>query len=109
MQFASGFWHQVCTSLGIQSPLSTAFRPETDGQMEHVNTVLEQYLCAYMSHQEDDWSLWLPLAIFATNNYQPETSSVTPFFASNGCHPHLNFDITEQQGQLKNHDSQEHD
>jgi hypothetical protein len=58
-----------------------------------------------VSHQQDAWSLWLPLAEFATNNHQPETAGVTPFFTNNGCHPHLNFDIIEQQGLLGNHDA----
>jgi hypothetical protein len=57
MQFASGFWQQLCTRLGIQSQLSTAFHPETGGETEHINAVLEQDLQAYLSHQYDDWSL----------------------------------------------------
>jgi protein subunit release factor B len=48
------------------------------------------------------------LAEFATNYHQSETTSVIPFFANNGCHPYLNFDVTEQQDLLKNHDAQEH-
>jgi hypothetical protein len=50
-QSASGFWQQLCTTLGIQLWLSTAFYSETDGQMEHVNAVLKQYLRAYVFHQ----------------------------------------------------------
>jgi hypothetical protein len=69
MQFASNFWQQLCIRLGIQLRLSTTFHLETDGQMEHVNAVLEQYLSAYVFHQQDDWSLWLPLAEFTTNNH----------------------------------------
>jgi hypothetical protein len=44
----------------------------------------------------------------ANNNHQPETTGVTPFFANNGCHPHSNFDIMEQQELLENYDTQEH-
>jgi hypothetical protein len=61
-----------------------------------------------VSHQQDNWSLWLPLAEFATNNHQSETSSVTPFFANNGYHPYLNFDITEQQDLLEHYDAQKY-
>jgi hypothetical protein len=56
-----------------------------------------------MSYQEDDWSLWLPFAEFATNNHLSETTSVTPFLATNGGHPPLNYDITEQD-LLENYD-----
>jgi hypothetical protein len=48
------------------------------------------------------------LAEFATNNHQSETTGVTPFFANNGCHPHLNFHITAQWNLLENHEVQEH-
>jgi hypothetical protein len=60
-----------------------------------------------MFHQMDNWFVWPPLAEFAINTYQSETTSNTPFFANHGCHPHLNFDITEQQDLLENHGAQE--
>jgi hypothetical protein len=46
--------------------------------------------------------------VFATINHQLEIIDVTPFFANNGCHPYLYFDITEQQDLLENDDAQEH-
>jgi hypothetical protein len=46
-----------------------------------------------MFHQQDDWSLWLPLAEVATNNFQSESTTTTPFFTNNGYHP--GFDIME--------------
>jgi hypothetical protein len=47
------------------------------------------------------------LAEFTTNNYQSETTSVTPFFVNNSCHLHLNFDIMKQLGPLETPDTQE--
>jgi hypothetical protein len=61
-----------------------------------------------MSHPQDNWSHWLPLAEFTTNNHQSKTTTITPFLANNNCHPRLNFDIMEQQGLLENRDTQEH-
>jgi hypothetical protein len=107
-QFVSGFWQQLCTRCRIWSQLSTAFHRETDGQTERVNAVLVQYPQAYIFHQQDNWSLWLPLAEFATNNHQSETTDITPFFANNSCLPFLNFDISEQWDLLENQDTQEH-
>jgi hypothetical protein len=104
-QFTKSFWQQLCTSLGIQSQLSTAFLPETDGLTERVNAVLKQYFWAYVFNKQDGWSPWLPLAEFATNNHQSETIGVMSFFTNNGCHPHLNFDVMEQQDLLENHDA----
>jgi hypothetical protein len=76
--------------------------------MECVNTVLKQFLQASISHQQDNWSLWLPLTQLATNNHQSKTTDVTPFFANNGCHSHLNFNIMEQRYLLENNDAQEY-
>ncbi|MBW0584638.1 hypothetical protein O181_124353, partial [Austropuccinia psidii MF-1] len=42
--FVSSFWTQLCQELKISRDLSTAFHPETDGQTERVNQILEQYL-----------------------------------------------------------------
>jgi len=43
-RFASHFSKSLCTSLGIQQNLSTAFHPRTDGQTERMNAWVEQYL-----------------------------------------------------------------
>src|ERR1700677_2380909 len=63
--------------------------PEGDGQTEHINQVLEQYLRAYTNYQQDDWSTLLPLAEFAYNNADNESTGVSPFFANKGYHPAL--------------------
>ncbi|MBW0536677.1 hypothetical protein O181_076392, partial [Austropuccinia psidii MF-1] len=43
--FVSSFWTQLCQQLQISRDLSTSFHPETNGQTERVNQILEQYLC----------------------------------------------------------------
>jgi hypothetical protein len=48
------------------------------------------------------------LAEFATNNYQLEAPDVSLFFANNGCHSYLNFDITKQWNLLENLNVQEY-
>ncbi|MBW0568846.1 hypothetical protein O181_108561 [Austropuccinia psidii MF-1] len=52
--FVSSFWTQLCQQLKISRDLSTAFHPETDGQTEGVNQILEQYLWMYVSYHQDD-------------------------------------------------------
>ena len=81
-QFTSEFWKSVCQCLHVTRKLSTAFHPQTDGQTERINAIMEQYLRAYVNYQQDDWSLWLPMAEFAANNHASETTGVSPFFAN---------------------------
>ena len=43
-QFAAGIMKELNCMLGIETKLSTAFHPQTDGQTERMNQELEQYL-----------------------------------------------------------------
>ena len=43
-QCASHFWGRLCERLQIDRRMSTAFHPQTDGQSERFNLVMEQYL-----------------------------------------------------------------
>jgi len=93
-QFASAFWHRLCARLGIELRLSTAFHPQTDGQTERMNAVMEQYLRSYVNYLQDDWADCLPIAEFASNNHTSETTAVSPFFANLGYDPRWQFDLS---------------
>jgi hypothetical protein len=90
-QFASRFWKHLCNSLKIEPRLSIAFHPETDGQTEQTNAIMEQYLRAYVNYQQDDWVQFLPMAEFATNNHVSETTGISPFFANYRLNPKIDF------------------
>src|SRR5260221_10367900 len=74
----------------------SGYHPEGDGQTEHLNQVLEQYLQAYTNYQQDNWSSLLLLAEFAYNNAMNETTGVSPFFANKGYHPSLMVELNVQ-------------
>jgi len=85
--FTSDLWKETTGNLGIERRLSTAFHPQTDGQTERTNAILEQYLGAYINYQQDDWCDYLPLAEFAYNTRYQETIKNTPFFANYSINP----------------------
>lgn len=91
-QFVSKFWKHLTTRLKIDSLLSTAHHPETDGQTERFNASLEQYLRAYVAYLQDDWESWLPLAEFTANSHKSETTGTSPFYATYGFHPRMGFE-----------------
>lgn len=88
-RFTSQFWHNLTEQLGCKLKLSTAFHPQTDGQTERANRVLEEYLRHYINPHQSDWDEWLPLAEFAYNNSHHEAIGTTPFYMNYGKHPRL--------------------
>ncbi|MCO5577647.1 hypothetical protein L7F22_031478 [Adiantum nelumboides] len=64
-KFTSKFWQAMFQSLGTQLNLSTAYHPETDGQTERVNQVIEDMLRAYCNQQPQKWIKFLHLVEFA--------------------------------------------
>jgi hypothetical protein len=52
-----------------------------------MNTGMEQYLRIFVSHPQDDWVQWLPLAEFAANDGVSESTKCSPFFAVTGTDP----------------------
>jgi hypothetical protein len=73
--------------LEVKLKLSTAFRPQTDGQTEIVNQILEQYLRHFCSYQQDDWAELWPFAEYALNTATSEVTKMSPFFANYGFQP----------------------
>ena len=95
--FTSAYTTDLCKVLSIRPRLSTAFHPQTDGQTERVNAILEQYLRGYISYQQDNWFDFLALAEFAYNNTISATTKVTPFFANYGYNPR--FEILRKESE----------
>jgi transposase InsO family protein len=48
-QFITRFMRKLYKLLGIKLAMSMAYHPQTDSQTEHVNQVLEGYLCIFTS------------------------------------------------------------
>jgi hypothetical protein len=59
--------------------MSTSFRPQTDGQTERVNLVIQQFLKNYVAASQQDWVDHLELVEFCYNNSKHSTIGFTPF------------------------------
>ena len=51
-QFVARFWEQLQESLGTKLIRSSAYHPQTDGQTERINQILEDMLRAYVIHYD---------------------------------------------------------
>jgi len=83
-QFVTAFMKELYRLLGIEAATSTAYHPQTDGQMERVNQELEQYLWIFVRERQDDWYTLLPLAEFSYNNHIHLSTQQTPFLLDTG-------------------------
>src|SRR5260370_21420175 len=87
--FISNFSCDLTTLLGVKLTPSTSYHPQTNGQTECVNQEIEAYLQVFISHQQDDWANWLPLAEFAYNNKIHAATCWTLFELNASQHPCL--------------------
>ena len=81
-QFTAELTKELNRMLGIQTKLSTAFHPQTDGQTERINQELEQYLWFFIENRQKDWPEWLAATKFAINNKVHMVTKVSPFMAN---------------------------
>ena len=95
-QFVAELTKELNRILGIKTKLSTAFHPQTDGQMERMNQELEQYLRLFIEHRQKDWPEWLAAAEFAVNNKVHMATKVLPFMANYGKELRMGGDIRKK-------------
>lgn len=86
-RFTAHLWKDFLKLVGIKSRMSTAFHPQSDGQTEIINQLLEMYLRAFVNYEMANWADILPMAEFAYNNARASTTGMSPFFANYGYHP----------------------
>jgi len=92
VQFAAGMIRELNNLLGIQTELSTAYHPQTDGQTERINQELEQYLRVFIDHRQEQWPDWLGTAEFVYNNKIHTATKISPFKANYGQDPRIGFE-----------------
>jgi len=92
VQFAVGMMKELNNLLGIQTKLSMAYYPQTDGQTERINQELEQYLRVFIDHRQEQWPDWLGTAEFTYNNKIHAATKTLPFKANYSQDPRMGFE-----------------
>ena len=79
--------------MGTTLLFSTAYHPQTEGQTERVNRILEDMLRAYTIIYSSSWDTCLPFAQFAYNNSYQASINMSPYEALYGrdCRTPLNW------------------
>jgi hypothetical protein len=93
-QFTSHFSQYLPEALGMHLKFSSAYHPQTDGQTERTNQILEDMLSACALQDMLGWDKRLPYAEFSYNNNYQASFNMSPFQALYGrnCRTPLHWD-----------------
>ncbi|CAI7917591.1 unnamed protein product, partial [Closterium sp. NIES-54] len=103
-KFTSKFWKELMGLLGTKLAMSSAYHPQTDGQIERLNQVVEQLLRTACKDDVSHWDTLLPTLEFAYNNASHAATGKTPFFLCYRREP-----LTPQQPTTPAHVQAAHD
>jgi transposase InsO family protein len=78
-QFTLKFWEKLHETLDTQLRVNSPYHPQTDGQTERVNQILEDMLRACALQYGRSWDKGLPYAEFSYNNSYQESLKMAPF------------------------------
>jgi hypothetical protein len=93
-KFTSNLWRGLFKGFRTNLNFSTAYHPESDGQTERVNRVIEDMLRMYVMDKPSRWEDYLHLVEFAYNNGYHTSLKMSPFEALYGrkCNTPVSWD-----------------
>ena len=84
-QFAANFAKELSCILRYEISLSTAYHPQTDGEMERLNQKVQTYLHIFCGSHLKTWTD-IPMAELV-HNHCPHSTSKSPFYLMLGYKP----------------------
>ncbi|KAL0368101.1 UNVERIFIED_CONTAM: Transposon Ty3-G Gag-Pol polyprotein [Sesamum calycinum] len=96
-RFTRRFWTTLFSIMGTELKFSTANHPQTDGQTERVNALVEDYLRHYVSASEQNWVDLLDVAQFNYNLHKSSAMGMSPFELAHGQQPTTPNEISVQK------------
>ncbi|CAA0828421.1 Unknown protein [Striga hermonthica] len=96
-RFTGRFWTTMFNLMGTELKFSTAYHPQTDGQTERMNQLLEEYLRHYVTASQDNWVELLYMTQFCYNLHKSSATGMSPFELVYGQQPQLPHDVAVQR------------
>ncbi|KAK4381994.1 Retrovirus-related Pol polyprotein from transposon.6 [Sesamum angolense] len=78
-RFTERFWTTLFNMMGTELKFSTPNHPQTDGQTERLNALVEYYLRDYVSASQRSWVDLLDVAQFSYNLHRSSATCMSPF------------------------------
>ena len=89
VRFVADFWQSISRRFETELFMSTKNHPQSDGQTENANGVMEDTLRHFVGPFQQDWEELLPVVEFPMNNSFNSAIQNTPFMLTYGTIPHL--------------------
>ena len=88
-RFTGRFWVELFKLLGSELKFSTANHPQTNGQTERINALLEEYLMHYVTATQKNWVDLLDTAHLCYNLQRSSKTRMSPFELAIGVQPRV--------------------
>ena len=92
-EFDSELIRELCKLLRIHKTRTTAYHPQSDGQVERANRTIKALLSSMVNDSMDDWDERLPYATFAYRTSTHATTKCTPNLLMLGREINLPIDL----------------
>ena len=83
--------------MGSELKFSTANHPQTDGQTERINALLEEYLRHYVTATQNNWVDLMDTARLCYNLQRSSATGMSPFELAIGVQPRMPLDVAKQK------------
>lgn len=98
-RFTGKFWTFLFKLMGSDLKFSTANHPQTDGQTERINALLEEYLRHYVTASQRNWVSLLDTAQFCYNIHKSSSTGLSPAELVMGHQPLTPLDVAKMKSQ----------
>ena len=83
--------------MGSELKFSTANHPQTDGQTERINALLEEYLRHYVTAKQKNWVDLMDTAQLCYNLQRSSATGMSPFELAIGVQPWMPLEVAKQK------------
>ena len=85
--FVSHFWQELFKLSGTKLRMSSVYHPQSDGQIEVMNRIIEQYLRAFVHQQPATWGRFFMWAEWSYNTSIHSATGMSPYEITFGKKP----------------------
>ena len=77
--FKAQLFEALCKRYKIKQSLSSAYHPQTQGQVERAQQTLITSLRGYINEKHTDWAYYLPSMVWAHNTTESQATGLSPY------------------------------